>query len=98
MDHLHHTYSFPSHTGNGQIFVQSLAPADPTAIVGAIQIVHGMAEHTDRYLEAAAYFCDHGFAVIMHDHAGHGKSVANETDEGFFGEKDGYKKLVDDIY
>lgn len=97
MDHLHHTYSFPSHTGNGTIFVQSLAPADPTAIKGVIQIVHGMAEHTDRYLEAAAYFCDAGYAVIMHDHAGHGKSVTKEEDQGFFGEKDGYKKLVDDI-
>lgn len=98
MDHLHHTYSFVSHTGNGQIFVQSLAPADPTAVNGVIQIVHGMAEHTDRYLDAAGYFCDHGYAVIMHDHAGHGKSVTNEADQGYFGEKDGYKKLVDDIY
>ena len=98
MDHVHHTYAFPSHTGNGEIFAQSLAPADSTAIHGVIQIVHGMAEHTDRYLGAAAYFCDHGYAVIMHDHAGHGKSVLKEEDQGFFGVKDGYKKLVDDVY
>ena len=98
MDHLHQTYTFPSRTGIGHIFVQSLAPADPTAIRCVIQIVHGMAEHTDRYLDAASYFCDHGCAVIMHDHAGHGKSHNEKYPKGYFGDRDGWKKLVEDVY
>ena len=98
MDLVHNTYSFPSHTGNTDIFVQSVSPEDPTAIKGIIQIVHGMAEHTDRYLDVAEYLCSRGYAVFMHDHAGHGRSVKTDEDDGFFAEKDGWLRLVEDVY
>ena len=98
MEHTHKTYTFPSHTGNTDIFVQSVAPADPAAIKGIIQIVHGMAEHTDRYLDVADYLSDQGFFVIMNDHAGHGRSVKTDADDGYFCEKDGWLCLVDDVY
>lgn len=96
MEYVHNTHSFPSHTGNTDIFVQTVEPAG-TEIKGVIQIVHGMAEHTDRYLEAAHFFADNGYAVIMHDHAGHGRSVKSTDDLGYFCEKDGYKRLVEDV-
>lgn len=98
MDQVHNTYSFPSHTKNTDIFVQSVAPASLADTKGIIQIVHGMAEHTDRYLEVAGFLCDAGYAVIMHDHAGHGRSVKSDADNGFFAEKDGWLALVDDVY
>ncbi len=98
MEHTHKTYTFPSHTGNTDIFVQSVAPADPAEIKGIIQIVHGMAEHTDRYLDVADYLSDRGFFVIMNDHAGHGRSVKSDADDGYFSEKDGWLCLVDDVY
>ena len=98
MDHAHNTYKFPSKTGGVEIFVQSLAPANAADIRGVIQISHGMAEHTDRYLDVAGYLCDHGYAVIMNDHAGHGRSVRTDADNGYFCEKDGYKRLVEDLY
>lgn len=96
MEYIHNTHTFPSHTGNTDIFVQTIEPAD-TEIKGIIQIVHGMAEHTDRYLEVANYFADNGYAVIMHDHAGHGRSVKSSDDLGWFCENDGYKRLVEDV-
>ena len=95
MEYIQNTYTFPSHTGNTDIFVQTVEPRGD--IKGVIQIVHGMAEHTNRYLEAARYFADNGYAVIMHDHAGHGKSVKDDSMLGFFCEKDGYKRLVEDV-
>lgn len=98
MDHNHSTFYFPSHTGSTDIFVQSLTPANAADIKGVIQIVHGMAEHTDRYLDVAKYLCDRGYAVIMHDHAGHGKSVKTDEDNGYFCDKDGWLRLVDDVY
>ena len=98
MDCTHNTYSFPSHTGNTDIFVQSLSPANPADIKGIIQIVHGMAEHTDRYLDVGRYLCSRGYFVIMHDQAGHGRSVKSDEDDGYFCEKDGWLRLVDDIY
>lgn len=37
-------------------------------------IVHGMAEHGERYQHVAKYFTEKGFAVFALDHKGHGKS------------------------
>ena len=98
MDYTHNTFSIPSHTGNTDLFVQSIAPANPAEIKGIIQIVHGMAEHTDRYLDVAKYLCEKGFYVIMHDHAGHGRSVRSDEDDGYFCDKNGWLCLVDDVY
>ncbi len=97
MSAVHNEYSFPSHTGNTDIYVQSLAPENGD-IKGVIQIVHGMAEHTNRYLDVAEYLCGRGFAVIMHDHAGHGRSVKSDDDNGYFCDKDGWIRLTEDIY
>lgn len=97
MDYTHGEHYFPSHTGNTAIYVQTVAPASGS-IKGVIQIVHGMAEHTDRYLEVAKFLCDKGFAVIMHDQAGHGKSVKTDADNGYFCEKDGWKCLTEDVF
>ena len=97
MDHIRNEYHLKSSTGITDLFVQSVVPAEESAVVGVLEIVHGMAEHTDRYLEAAGYLCDRGFAVYMHEHAGHGRSVAKDEDLGYFGEKDGNERLVDDV-
>ena len=35
--------------------------------------------------------------MFIHDHLGHGKSVKNDDELGYFGEKDGYKTLVNDV-
>lgn len=90
-------YSFPSKTGITDIFVQSITPSDKNDVKGIISIVHGMAEHTDRYIETAQYLSEKGYAVFMHDHAGHGRSVASEDDLGFFGNDDGFEKITDDV-
>lgn len=90
-------YSFPSNTGIADIYVQSVTPSDKCAVKGVISIVHGMAEHTDRYKEIAEYLAKNGYAVFMHDHAGHGKSVKSSEDLGYFGENDGYEKITDDV-
>lgn len=93
----HNKYSFPSNTGLADIFVQSIAPDNKNSIKGIIVIVHGMAEHSDRYIDIAKYIASEGFAVFMHDHAGHGKSVECDEDLGYFGKKDGNEKVVDDV-
>ena len=97
MDFYRNEYSFPSKTGIADIFVRSVAPDEKDKVKGIISIVHGMAEHTGRYTEIAEYLADHGYAVFMHDHAGHGRSVESEDDLGYFGEADGYKKITADV-
>lgn len=90
-------YNFPSNTGITDIYVQSFSPEETNNVKGVICVVHGMAEHTDRYIDIAKYLCKKGYIVFMHDHAGHGKSVKNEDDLGFFCKEDGSEKIVDDV-
>lgn len=64
----------------------------PKAVV---QIVHGMCEHQGRYEYLASELVAHGFCVVTSDLRGHGKSVTDSTELGYFG-KDGVKNLIDD--
>ncbi len=41
-------------------------------------IVHGLAEHSGRYEETAAFFAGHGYAVFCHDSQGHGLSTGTK--------------------
>lgn len=50
--------------------------------IAAIQIVHGLAEHGGRYRHVAEYWRERGYAVVVHDHRGHGRSVARDEDAG----------------
>ncbi len=62
---------------------------------GILQLVHGMAERKERYEEMMTFFAERGYVVVCHDHRGHGESVRNIADLGWFGDYDG-KALVDD--
>ena len=66
--------------------------------IGVLQIVHGMAEYIDRYNDFAKYMTEHGFNVIGHDHLGHGHSVSDEHDYGFFAEENGDKIIIEDMH
>ncbi|GFI42319.1 alpha/beta fold hydrolase [Thomasclavelia cocleata] len=68
--------------------------ADPKGIV---QIAHGMCEYKERYLDFINNLNQNGYIVIIHDHRGHGKSVLNENDLGYF-YNDGASAIVEDIY
>lgn len=67
-------------------------------ILGVLQLVHGMIEYMDRYHDFAAYLTGQGFAVIGHDHLGHGRTASCDEELGYFAEKDGYRYVLEDIY
>lgn len=69
-------------------------PKHPT---GILQLVHGMAEHRERYHDFMDYCAEHGLVVIIHDHRGHGASVKSKEDFGYFG-KDGVENIVQDVH
>ncbi len=48
--------------------------------VGIVQISHGMAENKERYKDFMKFLSNHGYIVVIHDHRGHGKSVAKEDE------------------
>ena len=65
---------------------------------GIVQISHGMCEYIERYDEFANYLLEQGYVVAGHDHIGHGESVNDEKDRGFFAKENGYKYLVKDLH
>jgi len=71
---------------------------DDREIIGVLQIVHGMAEHIDRYDHFARFMCAHGFAVAGEDHLGHGYSVDSDDEYGYFGKKNGFEYVIGDNY
>ena len=88
------TFTFPSATGVCTISAESRVPdSEPEAV---LVIHHGMAEHRERYGEFMRFLCDRGIAVYMHDMASHGKSRNPGEPAGWFGEEDGWRKLVED--
>ena len=70
-------------------------PKKPRAI---IQIVHGMAEHIERYNELAEYLVGRGFVVCAEDHIGHGASARTPEDYGHIPVRRGKEFLIGDAY
>lgn len=64
---------------------------------GVVQLVHGMAEHIDRYDEFARFLAARGFAVCGHDHIGHGGSVEDSSQLGHMPMKGGADILIADV-
>lgn len=60
------------------------------------QIVHGMAEHIERYDEFATFLAQKGILVVGDDHLGHGKSVPEGGTYGYFCKEDAAGVLVRD--
>jgi alpha-beta hydrolase superfamily lysophospholipase len=74
-----------------KIRLRSFAPAG--ACGGIIQVLHGMGEHGARYDRFARVACERGFAVMVHDHRGHGEHA---DIPGHFADADGWNLVVTD--
>ncbi len=94
MEVIRKEYSIPSVSGVADVFVRCWYPDE--GLKAVFQITHGMAEHGERYEDFAKFLCGKGFAVIVNDHIGHGKSVKNDDDLGYFGESGGWNAFVED--
>lgn len=62
-----------------------------------IQFSHGMAEHKERYYPFMKYLVSHGYICAIHDHRGHGTSIKDPNDLGYFYTKD-YNYIVNDLH
>lgn len=76
------TFSIPSNADGLGLSVCLIAPeGEPKALV---QLAHGMAEHKERYYPFMQFLADHGYACLINDHRGHGASVKDPGDLGYF--------------
>lgn len=64
---------------------------------GIIQISHGMSEHKERYYDFMNYLCENGYVCVIHDHRGHGASIKDKSDLGYFYTED-INYIIDDLY
>lgn len=88
--------SIPSSAAGRQINVLRCTPDTPPRAI--VQLTHGMVEYIGRYEELARYLADRGFAVIGHDHLGHGGSIRTPADYGYFARPDGNRTLLEDLH
>ena len=88
-------FSFGSCDCKSTIYVREWLP--DIAPIGVVQICHGVAEHITRYDKFAQFLASKGFVVAGDDHLGHGKSVSNENNLGYFGEHGGWELVVGDM-
>ncbi len=86
-------FFYPS-CGAGQIHACRWVPEGD--IKGIVQIVHGIAEHTGRYDDFAAYLNSHNILVVAEDHMGHGSSIGVGGIQGYF--HGGWHRAVEDSY
>lgn len=63
--------------------------------VAIVQILHGMAEHMDRYDRMAGALNENGFLVVGKNHRGHGKEAELQ---GYFADKKGWQCLIEDAH
>ena len=90
-------FYFKSVSGLADIHAAKYLPDDGN-VKAVLQVAHGMAEHLERYEKFAEYLCENGVALYINDHLGHGKSVSNDSELGYFGKEDGWKNFIEDCH
>ncbi len=80
---LHHTFFEPTDFGAEEVKATLL-------------IVHGMCEHSGRYVDFAEYLASQGIAVLTYDHLGHGQTAKSAEELGFFDKKYPLQTLLKD--
>lgn len=88
-------FYFTSSTAVNTIHARKCIPDGK--IRGIVQIVHGIAEHIDRYDDFARFLAENGYLAVGNDHLGHGKSITRPEDQGFFAEEDGWMRVINDM-
>ena len=86
----------PSVDGVHQLHTLCWVPEGEVKAV--LQIVHGMAEHMERYDEFGRFLSGRGVLVVGHSHLGHGLTAKDAEELGFFGWPDGNEYLIGDIH
>lgn len=90
-------YTHISGTDGLPICVLRIEPENPEDIKGIVQMIHGKNEHKGRYAAFMRFLAAHGYLTIVNDHRGHGDSVIDPEDRGYF-YNGGAAALVEDIH
>jgi alpha-beta hydrolase superfamily lysophospholipase len=84
---------FPSYNGRDTVKAWVYTPIRKPR--GIVQVVHGLGEHSRRYLHLILKLNEAGFVVCADDHVGHGKTAADSGTWGDYGSR-GYMTTTED--
>jgi len=90
-----HQFPFDS-SDHQQIQAFRWSPSSPP--IACVQIAHGMADHSLRYSDFAAFLNEQGIVVYANDHRGHGKTAGSLENRGYFADRDGWNLVVEDMF
>ena len=88
-------FTFPSADGKTPIHAVEWRPEGSVRAV--VQVTHGVSEFILRYEPLARFLTEHGFAVVGHDHLGHGLSLTDGAPRMYFGPKGSWDWVVADL-
>ncbi|WP_339876504.1 lysophospholipase [uncultured Algoriphagus sp.] len=91
MNHLETTYK--THDGK-ELHLQAWMPEFPKA---ALLLVHGLGEHSSRYVNLAEKFVEAGISVFSFDGRGHGKSEKGKP-TAYYESAEDYLKDIDALF
>ncbi len=83
MPDIRHVQGYAQDPGGPRLYWQGFAPPEPKAV---LLFVHGLAEHSGRYLNPALYLAPRGYACYALDCRGHGRSPGRRVHVNRFDE------------
>ncbi len=90
-------FYFESRDNHSKVHAVRWLPDDEN-VKGILVAVHGMAEYIERYEGLAEYFTERGFLVTGIDNLGHGKSIREDKNPGYFAKQDPATVVVRDVH
>ena len=90
----HITYA--SNDNKTEIHAIEWKPEKPP--IAILQIAHGMTEFVDRYDRFAQFLNKHNILVVGNDHLGHGQSIIDTNELGYFAKENGNQCVLEDMH
>ncbi len=89
-------FTYPSSDGINNIAAEIYAPTSGE-VKGIIQLSHGMTDYVGRYTLLADYVTERGYVFAGNCHLGHGDTVKDDGDFGFFASENGIDCVLSDL-
>lgn len=78
-----------------RVLTDCWSPSGTETVRAVVQVLHGLGEHAARYERFAVECVANGYAVVAHNHRGHGETCDGDS-LGHFADESGWDKVIAD--